>query len=560
MENIEDRNQYAVDSMDDIDNISFDELDDEDGDVAFEENEDDEDNLDDTDDTDGEFGDDFEDDELTEGTEEDSEDSENENGGSTEYSDDTPLNLDDGTYDDGADIGFDDDEQGTMGVADDDGTHVNQSDLMDDSGYLIEDPNSFISDTGDIVVMDNSEKGEYFKLKYVDIESVAIVRRVRSNKTVTDLVKSIRSTGLLTPIVVAPTATDGLYVLLDGYRRMLACAAVGIRNIPCIVNTKVSTPEIPILEAMYNHKKSYTISEMIDYIEYLEKQKGILSASMIEYLLQMNNGDYTKLKDLLNDDDEDIISKLMDGTYTIGEAFKKLEQRRKKESAEEKDLKKADKVYSDTEESGVGQLEGSGEAGNGDALTDEEINNIAIGAEQLDEGLDDMSLEDMVKDSKGMKGFEDHVQDPHAREIIDPAIRKAVMARDNNTCQCCKRGGPDYVDILDLHHIIEVHYGGNDSVENGLSICLNCHKQVHLFAFNKLFIPPIKSESTIQEMSADEQTLYKEEQNKYKRIVKLGNVIRECMQKSGEKLDDAKKKHPIDKIGRQMPGTKNTIA
>ena len=56
---------------------------------------------------------------------------------------------------------------------------------------------------------------------------------------------------------------------------------------------------------------------MINYIDYLEKEKGILSASMIEYLLQMNSGDYTKLKDILNDDDDDIVSKLMDGTYTI---------------------------------------------------------------------------------------------------------------------------------------------------------------------------------------------------------------------------------------------------
>ncbi len=54
--------------------------------------------------------------------------------------------------------------------------------------------------------------------------------------------------------------------------------------------------------------------------------------------------------------------------------------------------------------------------------------------------------------------------------------------------------------------------------------------------------------------------IYKAEQNKYKRIVKLGNIIRKGLQRKGMKLEDAKKDHPIDKIGRQKPGQKNDIA
>ena len=106
--------------------------------------------------------------------------------------------------------------------------------------------------------------------------------------------------------------------------------------IPCIINNKVSTPEIPILEAMYNHSQKYSIKEKIDYIDFLEKQKGIMNPSMIEYLLQMNTGDYTKLKDILNDNDEDIVDKLLNGTYDIASAFRALEKRRKNETAEEK--------------------------------------------------------------------------------------------------------------------------------------------------------------------------------------------------------------------------------
>lgn len=468
--------------------------------------------------------------------------------------------------------------------------HDNHGELeFFDDGYAIVDKNAeFISDSGEIVLMDNTDGEDNFRIEYIDIQNIAVVKRIRHNGMVDDLVKSIKSTGLLNPVIVAPTNAAGVYVLVDGYRRLIACAKAGKRRIPCVINSKVNVPEIPIVEAMYNHSKKYTIKEMIDYIDYLEKQKGILSATMIEYLLQMNSGDYTKLKDILNDNDDDIVSKLMEGVYTIEMAFKKLEQRRKKESADEKELRKASKVYEEDEDSGAKSIENSGEAVDEDtALTDEEIQSLAINTDDFN-NIDNASLDDMVAEGKKMEGFEPHKQDYKDREIIDPAIRKSVMARDNNTCQCCERGGEDYVDILDLHHIVEVYLGGEDSVENSITLCLNCHKQVHLYAFNKLHIPKSKSEAELEQevqiqilkkntknkedgkepLTADEEqeireqylAIYKEEQNKYKRIVYLGNIIRKGLQMKGIKLDKAKKEHPIDKIGRQKPGQKNYIA
>lgn len=472
--------------------------------------------------------------------------------------------------------------------ADHDGSIITGDTLMEDYETVDKD-RGFFSEDGNIFVMDDIENKENFRFQYIDIEKIAIVQRIRKNTTnVDDLVQSIKSTGLLEPLVVAETSTEGIYVLLAGFRRILACAKAGKRRIPCIVNLKANTPEIPVLEAIYNHSRKYTIKEIVDYIDYLEKEKGIMSASMIEYLLQLNSGDYTKLKDILTDNDDDIVSKLFDGTYNIETAFKKLEQRRKKESAEEKENKKAARVYDDEEESGASKIAGSGDESSEDAaLSDEEIASLAINVSDLS-NVDEMSLDDMVEESKKMEGFEPHKQTPGEREIIDPAIRKAVMSRDNNTCQCCLRGGPDYVDILDLHHIVEVYLGGEDSVENSVALCLNCHKQVHLFAFNKLHIPPSKSGNELEaevksliaqqnaknakegkpNLSSSEEdeirqqylATYKEEQNKYKRIVVLGNVIRKGLQMKGMKLEDAKKEHPIDKIGRQMPGQKNTIA
>lgn len=465
--------------------------------------------------------------------------------------DDTELDIDDsGLFDNVTDLN---EESTDFEYADDDGTYISNDELMED--VIVDESSDFISDTGDIVVMDNSETGDNFKLEYIDIENIAIVRRIRTNQNIDGLLRSIKSTGLLSPIVVAPTATEGVYVLLHGFRRMLCCARAGIRRIPSIINTKVSTPEIPILEAMYNHNKQYTIKEMIDYIDYLEKQKGIMSASMIEYLLQMNSGDYTKLKDILNDNDDDIVSKLMDGIYNIETAFKKLEQRRKKESAEEKEIKKAEKVYSDEEESGAKQLAGSGEAGNEDvALTDDEIKSLAISVSDLDTGLEDASLSDMIENGKNTPGFEAHKQKVGDREYIDPVIRKTVMARDNFTCACCKRGGESFVDVLDFHHILPVYLSGSDTPENGITLCLTDHRLVHLYAMGDLHLPATKTKEEIDEMDHEARVIYNDEQMRFKRVVKLGQVIRDGMAMKGIKREQFKKSHPISNIGRNKPG------
>ena len=183
-----------------------------------------------------------------------------------------------------------------------DGAIANNVDLHEDEPEpVMEIGSDFISDSNDIVVQYTDDKEDGFAIKYIDIGNIVVTNRIRKMESADALVQSIKSTGLLVPLVVAKLETDDLYVLLDGYRRIQACARAGKKKVPCVINTKVSTPEIPILEAMYNHQKRYSIKEQIDYINYLEKEKGIMNPAMIEYLLQMNNGDYTKLKDILND-------------------------------------------------------------------------------------------------------------------------------------------------------------------------------------------------------------------------------------------------------------------
>lgn len=442
------------------------------------------------------------------------------------------------------------------------GTPVSQDELMKEDELDVLDVNDpdIVSMSGDFVVQYNTNLDTAFELKVIDIDNIAITNRVRQNASADDITRSIKSTGLLMPIVVAPTQTEGIYVLIDGWRRLMGCARSGKRKVPVIINHNVSTKDIPILESMYNHARKYTIKEMIGHIEYLEVEKGIMNPSMIEYLLQMNSGDYTKLKDILNDNDEDITEKLYSGVWDIETAFRKLEQRRKKESLEEKENKKAAAVYDDEEESGADQIAGAGEEVDGESLTDEQISELMLNAADLDDGLEDMSLEEMIEEDKKIDGFEPHKQKVGQREHIDPAIRKAVMVRDNGTCQCCKHGGTHYEGVLDYHHCLPVFLGGPDTVDNGIMLCVTCHRFVHLYSTGDLHIASALLESNYDDLDENLKAQYpnaevfEDEKMRMKRVIKLGSVIRKGMAAKGINREKYKKEHSNEGIGRRKPG------
>ena len=486
-------------------------------------------------------------------------------------------------FDDTVDTALDDQGTSVNDVSDYTDGAITDENLIEDEipdnssiDYSDDTPQTFQSGPNvNIVVQnpdDDTENG--FELVYLDITKIAITNnRIRGKKSVQGLVQSIQSTGLLEPLVVARTMTEGLYVLLSGYRRLLACAMAGKKRVPCIVNNHINVTKIPIVEALYNHNQKYTINEIIDYINYIKNEQGMDSPSMIEYLLQLNNGDYNKLEDILSDNDDDIVSKLLDGTYDIATAYKKLEQRRKKESAEEKENKRAAQVYSDEAESGIDSIQGSGDdVGNTPAPTDEMVEAINRNSEEIDDYLDDKDLDTMIKEDNSIKGFEPHVQKVNEREFIDPAIKKAVMARDKCTCQCCRSGGPSYVDTLDYHHTLPVFLGGNDSADNAVMLCLSCHKMVHLYSTGDLTIEKDLLKSNYSELTEQQKTSFKErvkgennsdeqnealfiaEQNKMKRIVYYGSIIRKGIAQRGLDREQYKKEHPNTRVGRRMPG------
>ena len=68
--------------------------------------------------------------------------------------------------------------------------------------------------------------------------------------------------------------------------------------------------------------------------------------------------------------------------------------------------------------------------------------------------------------------------------IRDPNVIVEVLARSNRVCEGCKKPAPfsrrsDKTPHLEVHHQIRLADGGDDTVQNALALCPNCHRRLH---------------------------------------------------------------------------------
>lgn len=59
-----------------------------------------------------------------------------------------------------------------------------------------------------------------------------------------------------------------------------------------------------------------------------------------------------------------------------------------------------------------------------------------------------------------------------------------VLFRANGHCEQCKKPAPflrdsDNTPYLEVHHIVRLEDGGDDTVENAIALCPNCHRKAH---------------------------------------------------------------------------------
>jgi hypothetical protein len=68
--------------------------------------------------------------------------------------------------------------------------------------------------------------------------------------------------------------------------------------------------------------------------------------------------------------------------------------------------------------------------------------------------------------------------------LRNPDVVAEVLHRAAGFCECCKQPAPfrrakDDQPYLEVHHRIRLADGGDDTIENAVALCPNCHRKAH---------------------------------------------------------------------------------
>ena len=365
------------------------------------------------------------------------------------------------------------------------------------------------------------------KLKEEDIEIENIVtsefKKVSRGKTISGLSNLIADWGVVSPIHVLKLEAEDMYLLMDGLRRVYAALKRGEKKIRAIIWEFSDIDEgkdmATIISLMINRTQKFSNKEQWGIMKELLEQHT--SPGLIEFLLQIPAGDAMRLQDVMTAEVEgfqEFRDKFLADDLTLDAAYKKLQKCRK----DIDQLAQDDATVITSSEEGKDAVQTE----NRRLLDDEEVLDLLDMTEETpDEDIDDVAIEDLDMTDEVRQT---EVQDKDNRHPTDPAIKQATFRRDNFTCRCCGLTGEANIPVLVFHHIVGVACGGPDTVENGLTLCQNCHMLLHLYVFGKVRIEWDKFDE--------------DETKKFKLICKYGNVQIKAWKKVGVSKEEAFKK------------------
>lgn len=345
-------------------------------------------------------------------------------------------------------------------------------------------------------------------------------------KTMIGLTQSVKDMGILTPIHVMKVAEedateDYKYVLIDGLRRMFGAIKNGMTEICATVwdfEDKEKGMELLLpLSLMLNRQQKRQWSEVWDLYRILELQSAITPGTL-EFLLQLEAGDAMRLKDVMLCDYSEVKEALLSGEKNLDACYKMLQKMRKDEDKLGKDDATG---FGDTVD-GAEEVAGDVTEGS-EQLTDQDVLELLEMADNLDDDSE-VSSDDFSDMSTPDSDFVDQ-QKVGERHPLDPALRQAVLARDDFTCRCCgmKMIGVR-LGLIAVHHILPVHVGGKDSMNNLTTLCLSCHNTLHCLERNG---------GTIMMSEQNYNELFPSEKSSLKRALKLARIAIEADKRRG---------------------------
>lgn len=366
-------------------------------------------------------------------------------------------------------------------------------------------------------------------------------------KTMIGLTQSVKDMGILTPIHVMKVAEedateDYKYVLIDGLRRMFGAIKNGMTEICATVwdfEDKEKGMELLLpLSLMLNRQQKRQWSEVWDLYRILELQSAITPGTL-EFLLQLEAGDAMRLKDVMLCDYSEVKEALLSGEKNLDACYKMLQKMRK----DEDQLGKDDATgFGDTVD-GAEEVAGDVTEGS-EQLTDQDVLELLEMADNLDDDSE-VSSDDFSDMSTPDSDFVDQ-QKVGERHPLDPALRQAVLARDDFTCRCCgmKMIGVR-LGLIAVHHILPVHVGGKDSMNNLTTLCLSCHNTLHCLERNG---------GTIMMSEQNYNELFPSEKSSLKRALKLARIAIEADKRRGMSKEQVAAVTK-DVLRHPMPGT-----
>lgn len=89
--------------------------------------------------------------------------------------------------------------------------------------------------------------------------------------------------------------------------------------------------------------------------------------------------------------------------------------------------------------------------------------------------INQIHLEDVAIDTRALTdGYKPYRWQYQKSNRLDENIRKAIIMRDNNTCQLCKKKDTQ----MEVHHIVPKRLNGSNSIHNLITLCKSCHKKI----------------------------------------------------------------------------------
>lgn len=391
----------------------------------------------------------------------------------------------------------------------------------------------------------------------VELDSLLIPDPISKSRheTIQGLTTSVAELGIVTPIHVMITEGYALwkenggeeeyegykYALIDGLRRIYAGFRNKLSRCYAVIwdfKDKDKGNEICLmLSRVLNRSQKHSWEETWKLYNILMAQ-STLTDNTADYLLQLDMGDSAKLKAIMDSKGlfPDPYNDLISNKKSLQQAYSMLEKQRKEiDQVSRDDLT----GISDTEPA-EGVVEKYDDSG---TLSDEEVKEILDIGKSFDGELTEEDFDELAGNN-----IPDDRQNVGERHPLDPALRAAVLARDGYCCAVTGRGKglpmPIALSILNVHHLVPVHAGGTDTMDNLITLSLDLHTLVHILERNNGKIGMSKE---------DFDKLSEEDQKFIMGAMKIARVAIEANKRLGRTKEQVRK-DTSDAVKFKMPG------